>query len=113
MRSTSNDPPTTIAPATAPIRIAAQGATNAHAAVIATSPPIAPFSIIERSGFLMSVHEVTTAPRTPADAPSTVFRATYAKNPTPPKSTERVEPALKPNHPNHRMSTPSVTKAML
>ena len=45
-------------PATKPIRIAAQGATNAQAAVIATSAAIAPFSIIERSGFLTTIHDV-------------------------------------------------------
>ena len=49
-------------PATKPITIAAHGATNAHAAVIATSAAIAPFSIIERSGFLITSHEVPTAP---------------------------------------------------
>ena len=45
-------------PETNPIRIAAHGATNAQAAVIATSAAIAPFSIIERSGFLTTIHDV-------------------------------------------------------
>ena len=70
-------------PDTNPIRIAAQGATNAHAAVIATSAAIAPLSIIDRSGFLTTIHDVTTAPSTPAAAAIFVFRATYAKKPTP------------------------------
>ena len=96
-----------------PITIAAQGATNAHAAVIATSAAIAPFSIIERSGFLITSQEVMTAPSTPAAAARFVFRATYAKKPTPPKSTLSVEPGLKPNQPNQRMITPSVVNAML
>ena len=56
-RSTSSTPSTTITPATKPITIAAHGATNAHAAVIATSAAIAPFSIIERSGFLITSHD--------------------------------------------------------
>ena len=76
IRSTKSTPTTTITPATKPIRIAAHGATNAHAAVIATSAAIAPFSIIERSGFLITIHEVTTAPRTPAAAARFVFSAT-------------------------------------
>ena len=63
-------------PETNPIRIAAQGATNAHAAVIATRAAIAPLSIIERSGFLTTSHEVTTAPSTPAAAARFVFSAT-------------------------------------
>ena len=95
------------------MRIAAHGATNAHAAVIATSAPIAPFSIIERSGFLITIHEVTIAPNTPAAAARFVLSATYAKKPTPPKSTESVEPGLNPNQPNQRIKTPSVVNAML
>ena len=63
-------------PETNPIRIAAHGATNAQAAVIATRAAIAPFSIIERSGFLTTIHDVTTAPSTPAAAARFVFRAT-------------------------------------
>ena len=63
-------------PATKPMSRAAHGATNAHAAVIATSAATAPFSIIERSGFLTTIHEVSTAPRTPAAAARFVLRAT-------------------------------------
>ena len=63
-------------PATKPIRIAAHGATNAQAAVIATSAAIAPFSIIERSGFLITIHDTVTAPMTPAAAARLVFIAT-------------------------------------
>ena len=59
-----------------PIRIAAHGATKAQAAVIATSAAIAPLSIIERSGFLITIHDVVTAPRTPAAAARFVFIAT-------------------------------------
>jgi hypothetical protein len=63
-------------PATSPITIAAQGATNAHEAVIATSAAIAPFSIIERSGFRITIQDVATAPMTPAAAARFVFSAT-------------------------------------
>ena len=57
-------------------QIAAQGATNAHDAVIATRAAMAPLSIIERSGFLITIHAVTTAPSTPAAAAMFVFMAT-------------------------------------
>ena len=62
---------------------------------------------------MITIHEVSTAPRTPAAAARFVFSATYAKKPTPPKSTLSVEPGLNPNQPNQRMITPSVVKAML
>ena len=75
-RSTRSDPSTTMMPETKPITIAAQGATKAHAAVIATSAAIAPFSIIERSGFLTTIQDVMTAPSTPAAAARFVFSAT-------------------------------------
>ena len=76
--------------------------------MIATRAAIAPLSIIEISGFLITSHEVMSAPNTPAAAAMLVFSATYAKKPTPPKSTDRVEPGLNPNQPNQRMMTPSV-----
>ena len=63
-------------PAPSPITIAAHGATNAQAAVIATSPAIAPFSIIERSGFLITSQAVATAPSTPEAAARFVFSPT-------------------------------------
>ena len=44
--------------------------------MIATSAATAPFSIIERSGFLITTHDVTTAPSTPAAAARFVFSAT-------------------------------------
>src|SRR3954466_15193285 len=110
--STASTPTTTIAPETSPMTIAAHGATNAQAAVIATSAAIAPFSIIERSGFLITIHDVATAPSTPAAAAMFVLSATYAKKPTCGKSTASVEPGLNPNQPNQRMITPSVVNAM-
>ena len=55
---------------------APHGATNAQAAVIATSAAIAPFSIIEMSGFLITSQDVMSAPNTPAAAAMFVFRAT-------------------------------------
>ncbi len=58
------------------MQIAAHGATNAQAAVIATRAPIAPFSIIERSGLRITAQAVTIAPITPAAAARFVFSAT-------------------------------------
>ena len=43
-------------PATTPITTAAHGATKPDAAVIATSAAITPFSIIDTSGFLSTIH---------------------------------------------------------
>ena len=79
MRSTARTPTTAIAPATAPITSAAQGATNPHAAVTATSAAMAPFSIIDRSGFLITSQATSTPPSAPAAAATFVVRATYAK----------------------------------
>src|SRR6059058_2381401 len=105
--STQITPNTAISPEPAPITIAAHGATNPEAAVIATRPPSAPFSIIEMSG-LPSLTQATHMPVTaPAAAAMFVVVATYAKKPTPPKSTDSVEPGLKPNQPNQRISVPS------
>ena len=63
-------------PATRPITIAAHGATKPHAAVIATSAAITPFSIIERSGFLSTIQAVTIPPSAPAAAARFVVSAT-------------------------------------
>ena len=75
-RSTPSTPSTAIEPATAPITIAAHGATKPDAAVIATSAAITPFSIIERSGFLITSHDTATAPSAPAAAATFVVSAT-------------------------------------
>ena len=65
IRSTKITPKTAMTPEPAPITIAAHGATNPDAAVIATSAPSAPFSIIEMSGlpsFTQATHIPVTAP---------------------------------------------------
>src|SRR3954447_14846151 len=107
MDSTQITPNTAIVPEPTPITIAAQGATNPDAAVIATSPPSAPFSIIEMSGLPSLAHATSTPATAPLAAAMCVVAATYAKNPTPPRFTDRVEPGLKPNQPNQRISVPS------
>ena len=50
LRSKKNTDSTTMTPATLPISAAAQGCTNAHGAVIATSPASMPFAIMPGSG---------------------------------------------------------------
>src|SRR3954451_10195269 len=107
IRSTKMTPNTAIAPEPAPITIAAHGATNPEAAVIATSAPSAPFSIIEMSGLPIFTQATQMPVIAPADAAMLVVVATYAKKPKPPKSTDSVEPGLKPNQPNQRISVPS------
>src|ERR1019366_8837921 len=51
-RSSSSTVHTTSSPAVTPIRTAAAGVTNAHGAVIATSPPSRPLQAIATSGLL-------------------------------------------------------------
>ena len=76
IRSTNRTPATAIQPDTAPITIAAHGATNPEAAVIATSAARTPFSIIEMSG-LRRIHQALARPPTaPAAAAMFVVSAT-------------------------------------
>ena len=63
--STKITPKTAMKPEPTPITIAAHGATKPEAAVIATSAPSAPFSIIEMSG-LPSLTQATQMPVTRA-----------------------------------------------
>ncbi len=103
-------PNTTITPATAPIIIAAHGSTNAHGAVIATRPASAPFIAIDKSGFPNIRHTVIIAKIPPRAAAKLVFMATLAiRSPFP---TPKVDPGLKPNHPNQRINTPSDAKGI-
>ncbi len=44
--------------------------------MIATRAAITPFSIIERSGFLITIQEIATAPSAPAAAATLVVSAT-------------------------------------
>ncbi len=75
-RSTASTPTTAMPPARKPITIAAHGATKPHAAVTATSAATTPFSVIERSGFLITSHETNTPPSAPAAAATFVVSAT-------------------------------------
>src|SRR5450759_661538 len=86
-----------------PITTAAHGATNAHGAVMATSPASIPLQVIEISGLphLAFVHAMATT--APADAASSVFTATTAMR----KSVApNVDPGLNPIHPKVRTNVP-------
>ena len=113
-RSTASTPKTTIAPATKPITIAAHGATNAHAAVMATSARHCAVQRHRRSGFF------DRQPRGEEPAPGHPLRPRgwcrarrRRRSPAPPKSTAERRPGLKPNQPNQRIDHASVTNAML
>ena len=88
---------------------AAQGATNAQAAVIATRAAIAPFSIIDTSGFRSLSQLVTAAPITPQAAAMFVVHRHVGEEPDAAEVDPSVEPALNPYQPNQRITTPSVT----
>jgi hypothetical protein len=96
----------TSAPAMIPMTTEAQGATNAHGAVMATRPASIPLHVIEMSGlphFQLVQHIAITAP---ADADSSVFTATM---PMRRSVAPKVEPGLKPIHPKVRTSVPITT----
>src|SRR5450432_2514624 len=63
-------------PATIPMTTDAQGATNAHGAVIATSPASMPLQVIEMSGLPHFQFVQHIAMIAPAHAASSVFTAT-------------------------------------
>ena len=75
-KPTQSTPTTAITPETAPITAAAQGATKPHAAATATSAARTPFSIIEMSGFLRTIHAVAMPPSAPEAAAMFVVSAT-------------------------------------
>jgi hypothetical protein len=82
---------------------AAQGATNAHGQVIATSPASMPLQVIEMSGFPHWAFVQAIAVTAPAHADSNVFTATMEiRRSVLPK----VEPGLNPIQPNSRTSVP-------
>ncbi len=89
-----------------PITSDAHGATNAHGAVMATSPASMPLHVIEMSGFphLALVHAI--AATAPADAASSVLTATTAMRRS---VAPNVEPGLKPIHPKVSTSVPITT----
>src|SRR5258706_15262495 len=100
----------TSTPATPPIRTADGAVTNAHGAVIATSPASVPFASIDGSGLPYLSHTYSIAVIPPAAPASIVFVAM-----TPMRRSEpaNVDPALKPNQPKARMNVPTNAIGML
>src|SRR5438552_2800431 len=82
-------------PAIAPIRNAAQGVTNAHGAVMATSPANMPLHIMLGSGFLLlwMTHIYRHAASAPDAEASMVLTAMMPMRPSVPA---RDDPALNP-----------------
>ncbi len=100
----------TIIPQSAPIIIALMGDTNAHPAVIPTSPASAPFKVIEASGFLYLIQVKNMAASAAAAAERVVVTVIVDIAGLVP---ERVLPGLNPYHPNHKINTPSAASGML
>ncbi len=109
-RSKKITEPTTSAPATIPIKTAAEIPTVSAPAVIPTRPANAPFSAIDRSGFPKAIQEMVIAATTPAAAARQVV--TRVKE-VAAGSAESTEPPLKPNQPSQSRKTPIVASGML
>src|SRR6476619_7174515 len=89
-----------------PINDAAHGATNAHGAVIATSPASIPLHDIEMSGFPQRAFVHAIAMTAAAHADSRVFTAT---TPMRRSVAPNVEPGLKPIQPKVSTNVPITT----
>ena len=74
---------------------------------------MAPFSIIDRSGFLITSHAVIDRAEHARRGGEVRVEGDVREEPDAAEVDASVEPALKPNQPNQRMTTPSVVKAML
>ena len=84
---------------------AANGATNAHGAVMATRPASRPLAVIDGSGFPNTFHIVNIAARQPNADARIVFVITTVRRKSVPAN---VEPPLKPIHPTSRMNVPRI-----
>src|SRR5437667_5582778 len=83
--------------------------TKPDAGVMATSPATAPDAAPTVVGFPVLIHSGMIQPSTAVAVARCV--ATNALPARPPEA--RADPALKPNHPNHRMAAPSTTNGTL
>ena len=93
-----------------PMIAAPMGLTNAHGAVMATSPASMPLQSIDGSCFRPLTSSAIIAPIAPVMLASIVFTTTKLIRRSVPAS---VEPGLNPNQPNARMNVPSTTIGML
>src|SRR5215468_11849098 len=93
-----------------PMTMAEIGLTNAHGAVIATSPASIPLQAIEMSGLPKRQYQKSIAEAEPKIAARFVLMAiTEMRRSVAPS----VEPGLKPIQPKRRMKVPVTTNAML
>jgi hypothetical protein len=93
----------------APIAIAAIGVTKPAAGVMATRPTTAAIAAPVADGLLERTISMPTQVTTAAAAASMVVTKARTARP----SAARAEPALKPNHPNHRSDAPRMTNGTL
>ena len=93
-----------------PIMTADGALTNAHGAVIATSPASMPLQAIVMSGFPNIMYQTSSADADPATAARFVLTATTEIRRSVAPS---VEPGLNPIQPNSRMNVPVTTNARL
>ena len=84
--------------------MAAIGVTKPAAGVMATSPDTPPEAAPNTVGLPRCIISTSTQPTIPTAAEICVVNtALAARKPTP-----RADPALKPNHPNHRIAAPRI-----
>src|SRR5579862_4296024 len=109
-RSLKRTPPQTTRPASNPIITAEVGETNAQGAVMATNPASIPLQAMVISGFPKRKYQTNMATAEPVTADRLVFIAiTEIRRSVAP----RVEPGLKPIHPNKRIKVPVTTNTRL
>src|SRR5271155_5833867 len=109
-RSLKSTPRQTTTPAITPIITAEVGVTNAHGAVIATSPASMPLQAIVMSGLPNMKYHSSIAAADPATAARFVLIATTAMRRS---VAPRVEPGLNPIQPNSKINVPLTTNTML
>src|SRR5580704_10394317 len=108
-RSLKSTPPQTRAPASIPMITDDVGDTNAHGAVIATSPANIPLHAIVMSGLPNRKYQISIATAEPATAARFVFTATTEMRRSVAPS---VDPGLKPIHPKSKRNVPVTTNTM-
>src|SRR3954464_14708257 len=100
----------TIKPLVTPMIMALHEETKAHPAVMATSPANTPLIVILGSAFPNFFIVKNRAPVPPLAPASMVFRAIEARSVL---EASNVLPALKANHPNHKIKAPAEAKGIL
>src|ERR1017187_6544440 len=106
-RSLKSTPPQTSRPASKPMTTDAVGPTKAHGAVMATRPASIPLQAMVTSGLPNIMYQKSMAAAEPAMAARLVLTATTEMRRS---VATRVEPGLKPIHPNRRLKVPATTQ---